>query len=153
MKRAILLSTFLFATICSFSQETTPTRDQVRIYLKGTDSSILINSIDLIGTWKSIASTDPIVGSKVPQSSIELTSGHIAVINDAWREDYPNNLRNCTWAVLNNDVQFRSPDLGSVKVELEKLHESNFFELTINNVTYRKFVNISSNQGEGIPDK
>lgn len=153
MKTTILLSTFVFATICSFSQETTPTREQVRVYLKGTDSSILINSIDLIGTWKGIASMDPIVNSKVPQSSIELTSGHIAVVNDAWREDYPNKLRNCTWAVLNNDIQFRSPDLGTIKVELEKLHDSNFFELTINNVTYRKYVNISSNQGEGTPGK
>jgi len=145
MKKAILFSTLLFAFVSCLSQDINPNQAQVLVTIKGSDSSVLVNAIDLIGTWRNISSTLPIVGSNVPKAVIDISNGNIVTINDAWREDYPNKLKNCTWKIVDQHLEFRSPDLGRTTIEIEKLVNSNFFELTINTFTYRKLVNLSTN--------
>lgn len=143
-----LLSVFSLMVLVTFSisaQKTKKPNDVVRVTLQGTDASIMINTIDLIGFWKNTASTSPILNSAVPASSIEITNGHILNVRDAWREDYPNKMNNCTWAIVDHKFQLRSPDLGRVNIEIEKLQDSNLYEFTLNNVTYRRLVNVSSN--------
>jgi hypothetical protein len=104
---------------------------------------MLVNAIDLIGPWKNISSTSPIVGSNVPKALVEISNGNIVIVNDAWKEDYPNKLRNCTWKIVDHELQFNSPDLGFVTIDIEKLKGSNYFEFTFNSFTYRKLVNLS----------
>lgn len=145
MKKSFLFSIVLLCSVVGRSQEQRPNESIVLVSLRGTDESMEVNTIDLIGVWRNISSTLPIVGSNVPKATIEISNGNIVAINDAWKDDYPNKLRNCTWRVVDKELQFRSPDLGEVSVEIEKLKDSNFFELTINTFTYRKLVNLSSN--------
>lgn len=143
-KLTLLLLSGLFF-IPGISQESISNENLVQVYTRGTDSFILVNTIDLIGTWRNISSTLPIVGSNVPQATIEISNGNIVTIKDAWKDDYPNKMKNCTWKVVDKELQFHSPDLGGVSVEIEKLKDSSFFELTINSFRYRKLVNLSSN--------
>src|SRR6187399_2364126 len=94
MKKTILFSTLLLAFVSGLSQDINPNQAQVLVTIKGSDSSILVNAIDLIGTWRNISSTLPIVGSNVSKAIIDISNGNTVTINDAWREDYPNKLKN-----------------------------------------------------------
>jgi hypothetical protein len=145
MKKPFLFSILSLWSVFGLSQELSVNENQILVSIKGTEESMLVNTIDLIGVWRNISSTLPIVGSNVPKANVEISNGNMVAINDAWKEDYPNKLRNCTWRVVDKELQFQSPDLGEVSVEIEKLKDSNFFELTINTFTYRKLVNLSSN--------
>ncbi len=120
------------------------TAEQVRVSIKDTDSTLLVNTIDLVGIWKNTSSVQPILGSNVPQSVVEITNGHLVYINDAWIDDYPNKLKNCSWAIVDQNMLFRSPDLGQLTIDVEKMKNDNFFEITINTFTYRKLINLSS---------
>jgi len=143
MKKSILLSSAILVHFVVLSQDLRLEENQVRVYLPGSDSSFLMNSIDLIGTWRNICSTSPIFDSNVPQATLEINIGHLVRVSDAWKEDYPNKLRNCTWKLVGNEMQFSSPDLGTIKVGFEKVNnKSRHFELTFNGYTYRKLVNI-----------
>lgn len=144
-----LLSIFILLLVLAVlpvsAQKVNKSNNAVKVNLQGTDASILINTIDLIGTWKNTASAAQILNNSFTISSIEITNGRTLIVNDAWREDYPNKMKNCTWAIIDDELQLRSPDLGRVKIEIEKLENSNFYEFTLNNVTYRKLVNVSNN--------
>ena len=145
MKKTILFSALILVFVSGTSQTIKQNQDQVLVTIKGSDSTILVSAIDIIGTWRNIASTLPIVGSNVSKAVIEISNEHFVTINDAWREDYENKLRNCTWRIVGQSLEFRSPELGNVIIDIEKLENSNFFELTINRFTYRKLVNLSNN--------
>lgn len=119
----------------------------VRVEIQGTDETVLINAIDLVGIWTNIASTPPILNSFPITSSyptIEIQNGFIVTINDVWREDYPNKLKNSTWKIIDNELEFYTPEAGTLPVLLSKLKGSNRFDLTVNNFTYRKTVILST---------
>ena len=143
MKKLILFSLLFSVSVIGLSQSNKS--DQVRVSIKGADSTFLVNTIDLIGSWKNIASAYPIPGITRISQVVEITNGNLVTINDAWTEDYPNKLKNCTWKIVDNELQFHSPDLGNLTIDVEKLKGSSFFELTVNNFTYRKLINLSDN--------
>ncbi len=95
---------------------------------------MLVNVIHLIGIWSNVSTAYPARGT------IEIINGNTLIINDAWQEEYPNSLKNSTWRIVNEALEFRSAELGQMVVDLEKLENSDFFELTFNNYTYRKLV-------------
>ncbi len=144
MKKSTLFLVLILISVIGFTQSTHPNQAQVRVSIKDTDSTMLINAIDLIGEWRNISSTLRIFNSNVSNAVIEIRNGNQVIINDAWSEDYPNKLRNTTWTIVDDQLQIRSPELGKMTIDVEKLKGSNFFELTINNYTYRKVVNLSS---------
>ena len=143
MKKTMLFLVLILVFVSGSSQTTK--QEQVLVTIKGSDSTVLVNAIDIIGTWRNVASTLPIVGSNVSKAVIEISNGHFVTINDAWRDDYANKLRNCTWRIVDQSLEFRSPDLGRVIIDIEKLENSNFFELTINSFIYRRLVKLSTN--------
>ncbi len=145
MKKATLFSTLILVSVIGFTQSIEPNQTQVRVSIEDRDSTILINVIDLIGEWKNVSSTLPIVGSNVPKAVIEIRNGNQVIINDAWREDYPNKLKNTTWIIVDDNLQFNSPELGKIEVDISKLKKSNTFEMIINTFTYRRLINLSSN--------
>lgn len=138
MKKVIPLSILLFASLIGLSQNMKP-KTLILVPIKGTDSTMLINVIDLTGIWRNVSATYPVDGT------IEIVNGNTMIINDTWKEDYPNKLKNSTWGIVDEALEFRSPEFGKVIVDIKKLENSRVFELTINNFTYRKLVNLSRN--------
>jgi hypothetical protein len=136
MKPLVLLSLLILASVSGISQKMKP-KTLILIPIKGTDSTMLINVIDLIGIWRNVSAAYPADGT------IEIANGNRVMINDAWKEDYPNKLKNSTWRIVDERLEFRSPELGSVIVDVEKLANSRVYELTIYNFTYRQLINPS----------
>lgn len=106
----------------------------ILVPIKGTDSTILVNVIHLTGIWSNVSTAYPARGT------IEIVNGNTLIINDAWQEEYSNSLKNSTWRIVNEALEFRSAELGQMLVYLEKSKNSDVFELTFNNYTYRKLV-------------
>ncbi len=138
MKIVIPLSILVLASLIGLSQRMKP-KTLILVPIKGTDSTMLINVIDLVGIWRNVSAAYPVDGT------IEIINGNTVIINDTWREEYPNRLKNSTWGIADEALEFRSPELGTVIVDIKKLENSRVFELTINNFTYRKLVNLSRN--------
>lgn len=117
----------------------------VRVEIQGTDETVLINAIDLVGIWTNIASTPPILnGFSYSVPTIEIQNGFLVTIEDGWQADYPNKLKNSTWKIIDNELEFYAPEVGAIPVSLSKLKGSNRFDLTVNNFTYRKTVILST---------
>lgn len=146
MKALYIFPAIYLIALTTFSQQAAAENDQILVSVKNSDKQIKLNVVDLNGTWMNVASTRPIVGSNVSQSYVELTMGHRVNIRDAWTEDYAGRVKNCTWTVVDQSLQFYSPDLGKVEINIEKLEYGNYYEFTLNNVTYRKLVNTSRNK-------
>jgi hypothetical protein len=144
MKRSMLLLFMIVCTLSVWAQKRKITNEVVNVTLQGTDSSVMINTIDLIGVWKNVSSTSQILSKPIPGSTIEITNGHRFEVRDAWMEDYPNKMTNCTWVIFDHKLQVHSPDLGRLNIEIEKLPNSNWYELVLNSVTYRKLINVST---------
>ena len=142
------LIAIIFTTSCLDGFSQVPNENNlVRVEVQGTDETVLINAIDLVGTWTNVASTPSILNSFPivnPFPTIEIQNGFILTINDSWREDYPNKLKNSSWKTTDNELVFYAPEIGVIPVSLSKLKGSNRFELTVNNFTYRKTVILST---------
>ena len=116
----------------------------VRAIIQGSEATMLINVIDLVGVWNSISSTPAILNAPTKPATVEILNGNLIFIKDGWQEDYPNKLRNSTWKIVDKELEIYAPETGSIPVKLEVLKGSNRFDLTINNFTYRKTLVLSS---------
>ncbi len=118
--------------------------NQVRVDIAGGDSYEMININDLLGVWRSTTSINPTsIRSTAPESFVSINNGRGVIINDSWKEDYTNKMRNCTWAVVDSNLFLLSTDLGKTEIEIVKVGKGEFYEFMLNQVTYRKLVNRS----------
>ncbi len=124
----------LFVVSLMGSSQNMKPKTLILVPIKGTDSTILVNVIHLTGIWSNVSTAYPARGT------IEIVNGNTLIINDAWQEEYSNSLKNSTWRIVNEALEFRSAELGQMLVYLEKSKNSDVFELTFNNYTYRKLV-------------
>jgi hypothetical protein len=140
----ILLIVFLFAQNYLLAQSNQQ-QEKVRVIMEGTDSTFLINTIDLIGIWTGLSSHQPILNNQVINNpSIEIQFDALVKIKDGWQEDYPNKLRNTTWKIIDHELWFLAPDLGKIPVTLVALRGGSRFELIVNSSTYRRLISLSA---------
>jgi len=99
---------------------------------------------DLLGEWRNTSSIIPTsIRSNAPESFISINNGRRVIINDSWKEDYANKMRNCTWDVVDSHLILMSTDLGKTQIEIVKVGKSEYYEFMLNQITYRKLVNRS----------
>lgn len=117
---------------------------QVRVDIPGGDSYEMINMNDFLGTWRNTSSITPTaIFSGAPKSFVTIANGGRFIINDEWKEDYPNKMNNCTWYIVDSSLIVMSTDLGKTKLEFVKVADSEYYELMFNQVTYQKLINRS----------
>ena len=137
------INLFLLIWCFSLAARSQDPENLVRVYISGGDSYEIINMIDLMGEWRSILSIIPTsIYSNAPRSFVSI-NGRGVIINDYWKEDYPNKMRNCTWAVVDSRLILLSTDLGKTEIVIVKVGKGEDYEFMLNQVTYRKLVNRS----------
>jgi hypothetical protein len=138
------INLFLLIWCFSLAARGQDAESQVRVDILGGDSYEMINMIDLLGEWRNTSSIIPTsIRSNTPESFVSINNGRKVIINDSWKEDYANKMRNCTWAVVDSRLILMSTDLGKTEIEIVKAGKSGYYEFMLNQVTYRKLVNRS----------
>jgi hypothetical protein len=138
------ISLFLVLWCLSLASPGQDTKSHVRVDILGGDSHEMINMNDLLGEWRNTSSIIPTsIRSNAPESFVSINNGRRVIINDSWKEDYANKMRNCTWDVVGSRLVLLSTDLGKTEIEIVKVGKSGYYEFMLNQVTYRKLVNRS----------
>ena len=138
------INLFLLIWCFSLAARSQDPENQVRVYISGGDSYEIINMNDLLGKWRSTSSIIPTsIYSTAPESFVSINNGRGVIINDSWKEDYANKMRNCTWAVVDSRLILLSTDLGKTEIVIVKVGKGEDYEFMLNQVTYRKLVNRS----------
>ena len=138
------ISLFLIIWCFSLTARGQDTESHVRVDILGGDSHEMINMNDLMGEWRNTSSIIPTsIRSNAPESFVSINNARRVIINDSWKEDYANKMRNCTWNVVSSRLVLMSTDLGKTEIEIVKVGKSGYYEFMLNQVTYRKLVNRS----------
>ena len=138
------INLFLLIWCFSLVARSEDPENQVRVVISGGDAYEITNMNDLLGKWRSTSSIIPTsIYSTAPESFVSINNGRGVIINDSWKEDYANKMRNCTWAVVDSRLFLLSTDLGKTEIVIVKVGNSEQYEFMLNQVTYRKLVNRS----------
>ena len=137
------INLFLLIWCFSLVARSEDPENQVRVVISGGDAYEIINMNDLLGKWRSTSSIIPTsIFSGAAESFVSI-NGRGVIINDSWKEDYTNKMRNSTWAVVDSRLFLLSTDLGKTEIVIVKVGKSEQYEFMLNQVTYRKLVNRS----------
>ena len=138
------INLFLLIWCFSLVARSEDPENQVRVVISGGDAYEITNMNDLLGKWRSTSSIIPTsIYSTAPESFVSINNGRGVIINDSWKEDYANKMRNCTWAVVDSRLILLSTDLGKTEIVIVKVGKGEDYEFMLNQVTYRKLVNRS----------